>query len=167
MSWKNSLFAFLILMMLFASGCGKDEALEKYYDEMSLFADDINVKFDVLNSIDPASESAVEEMLEALNDLTTTFQNLAAIEVPREFSANESLADEAADYMAEAARLYHEAYADGTYQEYAAEAAQENYNRAVKRIDYISMILQGEVPEDSSVTVITETESSGFWGDQE
>ena len=42
---------------------------------------------------------------------------LADIEVPRQFSAVEDLADEAGENMTEAARLYREAYADEAYNE--------------------------------------------------
>lgn len=155
---KNFLTA-AVLISLLLTGCGKDEALEKYYSEMEAFVLEADNGFDALNSIDPSSETAVEDMLTALDGLAVSFQTLADIEVPNEFSANESLADEAASYMAEAAELYREAYADGTYYSNVAEAAQENYSRAVKRMEYISMILQGEMPTDESITIITETGS--------
>lgn len=151
---------FLVALLL--CGCGKNESLEKYYDEMNSFTEDIQKSFNVLNSIDPSSENAVEEMLSVMNSLSDSFQILAEIDVPDEFLANESLADEAASYMKEAAVLYAETYSGDSYNESIAEAAQENYNRAVKRLNYISQILQGEMPEDESVTVITEdTDLSG------
>jgi len=146
----------ILLTVCLLSGCGKDESLEKYYSEMSSFSEDINTEFAVLNNIDPSSETAVDEMLTVLDELAVSFQGLADIEVPEEFSANESLADEAADYMREASELYHEAYAESDYHSDIADVAQENYNRAVKRINYISMILQGQMPEDESITIITE-----------
>ena len=40
-----------------------------------------------------------------------------------------------------------------------ASAALEYYNRAVKRLNYISLILQGEMPTDDSITIITENDA--------
>ncbi len=59
----------------------------------------------------------------------------------------------ASSYMTEAAALYHEAYADGGYSENTAATAQENYDRAVMRMNVISEVLQGETPTDAAVTV--------------
>lgn len=53
----------------------------------------------MLNNIDPESDTAMEDMLTALDDLAAEFNTLAEIEVPRQFSAIENLADEAGDNM--------------------------------------------------------------------
>ena len=71
----------------------------------------------------------------------------------------EEIADEASSYMTEAAALYREAYADGGYSENTAATAQENYDRAVMRMNIISEVLQGETPTDAAVTVTTEPAS--------
>ncbi len=156
----------LLSLSLFTAGCGSDEELNAYYTEMETFISEANAGFAALHELDPAAETAVEDMLNTLDGLSVSFQSLADISVPEQFAANETLADDAADYMAEAARLYREAYAGEEYDSYAADAAQENYSRAIRRVEYISQILQGEIPSDDSITVITETENSGFLGDQ-
>ncbi|MFR6330796.1 MAG: hypothetical protein ACLUOI_19690 [Eisenbergiella sp.] len=38
----------------------------------------------------------------------------------------------------------------------------EYYNRAIKRINYISEILQGEMPTDDSIVITTENDAPGF-----
>lgn len=163
---KYLLTAVLLVSVLLA-GCGKNAELDKFYSEMDDFTAQVDISFDNLNSLDPESETGVEDMLAAMDDLAAQFTTLADIEVPRQFSAVEDLADEAGEYMAEAASLYREAYADEEYNENVASAALEYYNRAVKRLNYISQILQGEMPTDDSITIITENEAPGFKEDSE
>ena len=156
--WITTLF----LAGFSLSGCGEDAALEQFYTEMDDFTTQADMDFDALNQIDPLSENAVEDMLSAMDNLAVSFQTLAEINVPKQFSSIESLADEAGSYMSEAANLYREAYSDGSYNENIAVAAQENYSRAVRRMDYIAGILQGEMPTDDSVTITTENNAPGF-----
>ena len=144
------------LSLLLLSGCGEDAELELFYSEMEAFTDRAEQDFQTLSSIDPASENAVNELLSAMDSLSETFAMLAEISVPEEFASIEEIADEASSYMSEAAGLYHEAYADGSYSENIAATAQENYNRAVMRMDIISAVLQGETPTGEAVTVTTE-----------
>ena len=154
-------FCFLFcLPLLFLSGCGKDQELEQFYSEMETFTEQADLDFQALSGIDPSSETAVDDLLSAMDSLSETFQLLADITVPEEFSSIEEIADEASSYMTEAASLYHEAYADGGYAENIAAMAQENYDRAVMRMNIISEVLQGETPTDASVTVTTETGSA-------
>ena len=134
---------------------------------MDAFAVQADQDFEALSQVDPDSETAVEDLLMAMDQLAASFEALAGIPVPRQFSALESLADEASSYMTEAASLYREADADGQYAENVAVAAQENYDRAVKRMEYISQILQGEMPTGDSITITTENDAPGFKEDQE
>ena len=163
---KKYLFTAVLLVSALLTGCGKDAELDKFYGEMEDFTTQVNASFDTLNNVDPESETSVEDMLAAMDDLAAKFTLLAEIDVPRQFSAVEDLADEAGEYMAEAASLYREAYG-GEYNENVASAALEYYNRAVKRLDYISQILQGELPTDASITIITENEAPGFKEDSQ
>ncbi len=159
--------AVVLMAPAFLSGCGKDGELDDFYTAMDAFTIQANQDFEALSQLDPASETAVEDLLAAMDQLAASFETLSEIPVPRQFSAMEDLADEASSYMTEAASLYREAYADGQYAENVAEAAQENYDRAVKRMEYISQILQGELPTDASITITTENDAPGFKEDQE
>ncbi|HJA93149.1 MAG TPA: hypothetical protein H9717_08580 [Candidatus Eisenbergiella merdipullorum] len=150
--------AAICLSALLLSGCGRDQALETFYSEMEDFTVKANQDFQMLSGIDPSSETAVDELLSAMDSLSDTFEMLADISVPKEFASIEELADEASSYMTEAASLYHEAYADGGYSESIAATAQENYDRAVMRMNIISEVLQGETPTEASVTVTTEAD---------
>ena len=151
---KTYLLTAVLLISALLAGCGKNAELDKFYSEMDDFTAQVNISFDNLNSA-------------AMDDLAAQFTVLADIEVPRQFSAVEDLADEAGENMTEAARLYREAYADEEYNENVASAALEYYNRAVKRLNYISLILQGEMPTDDSITIITENDAPGFKEDSE
>ena len=150
-----ALFAAAVCFLLL-SGCGKDRELEQFYSEMEEFTRQAEQDFQTLSAIDPASENAVDELLSAMDSLSQTFSLLSQIPIPEEFASIEEIAAEAASYMAEAASLYHEAYADGSYAENTAAAAQENYDRAVMRMDIISQVLQGEMPTEEAVTITTQ-----------
>lgn len=145
------------LSLFLLSGCGKDQELEQFHSEMENFTERANQDFQTLSAIDPSSENAVDELLTAMDSLAETFTMLAEISIPEEFSSIEEIADEASSYMTEAAALYREAYADGGYSESTAAAAQENYDRAVMRMNIISEVLQGETPTDAAVTITTES----------
>lgn len=160
---KRGFWAGIVLLVAVClSGCGKNEELDQFYTQMEAFTEEANQGFETLRNVDPASETAVEDMLNAMDGLAASFQTLADISVPRQFHAIESLADEAGSYMTEAASLYREAYADGNYYENVAESALENYNRAVERMEYISEILQGEMPTGEDITITTENAAPGF-----
>ena len=121
-----------------------------------------------MNSIDPASDTAVNQLLSQLDQIDMLFQQLAAIEVPDDFEDQfgniEELADEAADSMTEADSLYHEAYAEERLDESLLMAADENYSRAMKRVNYIAQLLQGQIPEGDNITVIEADDEPDWTG---
>lgn len=151
---KKALLSLLGIVLLFTlSGCGESKELKEYEEKMSLFTEELETSAENLSSIDPNEEGAVETMLLNLDNMNDSFQYLAEIPVPSKFSAVEALADDAANYMSEAVSLYHEAYDGEEFLEGSAKLAKENYNRAMKRISYISALLQGQMPEGDGVTV--------------
>ena len=86
---------------------------------------------------------------------------MAGLEVPNQFSAVESLADEADENMKEAVALFHAAYEGDTFDEPSEQAAREYYDRTNIRLQYIITILHGEIPEGEGVTY---TEENSFLG---
>jgi len=154
-------FLIALLSMLCITGCGKNAELEKYNEEMTAFTEcisDIKLRMD---DIDTNSEDAISDLLECLDELEVQFGALAAIEVPKDFAGIESLADEAGSYMTEAVSLYHEVFESSEYDQATADVAEENYDRAMMRLAYISALLQGELPEGDNI-IITEEEVLDF-----
>lgn len=143
---KYILLVFLCLLPL-SGGCGRDERLDVYKSGMEQFYADIIAYDEVINSIDVESETSVQELLEALDNLEACFTQMAALSVPKEFSVIESLAAEAGEYMSQAVALYHLAYESTPFDTAAAQAAKEYYDRANKRAVYMLSILHGEIPE--------------------
>lgn len=157
---KTKKIAIVLLLSLFLSlitGCDKDKKLSAFEENMTTFKDNITGISETMDAIDPQSENAVFELISCLDSMNEEFQFLAEIEVPNKFASIESLADEAATYMSEANALYHQYYDEGTtYDETVKETAEENYSRAMKRITYISELLQGKIPEDADISVTEE-----------
>jgi hypothetical protein len=148
-----------IFSLALLAGCGEKQELTTFKEEMNTFYDEIISIEESMDAIDPSAEDATTSLLEDLARMDEEFQFLAQIEVPQEFISVEDLADDAASYMTEAVSLYNQLYSADTYNEATAVAASENYNRAMKRVNYIASLLQGELPEDDSLE-ITETEGN-------
>lgn len=141
----------LILGMLFFTGCGEKEELTVFQEEMNSFYEEVSIIESNMNSIDESSEDAVTTLLIYLEQMLIQFQQLSELEVPTEFISIEDLADDAHEYMTEAVRLYEEAYEDDYVSDPLIQAASENYASAMKRINYIALLLQGEIPEGATV----------------
>lgn len=159
------------MLSLLLAGCGEDEALTVFHDQMDGFYGSLSASVNILENIDPSSDTAVDEMLSELDNMSALFTDLDRIEVPpkyqEQFENIEEFAEEASGYMTEAASLYREAYAEGGYDDVIGEAARENYRRAMKRVNYIAILLQGRLPEDENIVIITEEETVDWDGGEE
>ena len=136
---KTALASLSLLLALSLSGCGSDSALTDYTSQMNTFYDAFSSGTLALEQIDPSSETAQEELLSGLEELPALTDSLAA------------------EHMQEADSLYHEACSAETFDQERASAAQEHYQRAMKRIHYIGIMLQGRTPDDEEITIIHET----------
>lgn len=155
MMFVTLLFAFLL------TACGENEELTAYQEDMNTFFERAAEYNDKMNAIDRESDTAVIELLGYLDAFAEDIQWMAELEVPEQFSAVESLADEADENMKEAVALFHAAYDEGGYNEGSEQAALEYYDRTNIRIQYIITILHGEIPEGEGVTY---TEENHFLG---
>ena len=89
--------------------------------------------------------------------MDAAFAEMGNLPVPEQFANIEELADDASANLSKSVALYHQAFdEEGEYDPQVVNAALEYYSRAFKRLDYISTILQGELPEDESITIIHE-----------
>lgn len=153
----------LFLCGLMLTGCGKkDEALDEYQVNMATFFNHISEYHNSMNEIDVNQEGYVTQLLSYLDQLDAEIAWMAGLEVPAEFSAVESLADEASENMSQAVSLFHTAYEGETFDANTEQAAREYYERANVRLQYIVTILHGEIPEGEGVTY---TEEDGIFGE--
>ena len=141
----------LLLCMSVMTGCGEKEELTTFKAEMDSFYTEVSAIESAMNEIDEQSDNAVSTLLINMEQMSEQFGKLAELEVPEEFISIEDLADDAADYMNEAVRLYGEAYEEDYVSDAMIQAAAENYESAMKRINYIAVLLQGEIPEGATV----------------
>ena len=101
----------------------------------------------------------MNQLFEQFDLLENEFKKLSEIHVPKDFENNESLAQQASEYMTQANDYLHKAFSETSYNENVLEAAMECYNRANKRVQFIISILHGELPTDDTVTYVS-TEST-------
>lgn len=158
---KLVILCFVLLCGLFLTACGEDETLTEYQDDMNTFFEHIASYNDGMNAINTSDADAKEQLLTYLDQLQAEVTWMAELTVPERFSAVDSLADEADENMRQAVELYHRAYESEVFDEGVAQAAREYYDRANIRIQYIIMILHGEIPEGEGITY---TEESGILG---
>ena len=132
---KTALASLSLLLTLSLSGCGSDSALTDYTSQMNTFYDAFSSETLALEQIDPSSETAQEELLSGLDELTALTDSLADISVPKRYAdaGIDELAAQAAEHMQEADSLYHEACSAETFDQERASAAQEHYQRAMER----------------------------------
>ena len=142
-----------VLALIMLTACGEDPELTRFRQSMDEFCTMVSVIDANINSIDAESENATAELLSYLDDLDRVFQSFAQLDFPEEFDYLENLADESSECMTEAVKSYHEAFSNGSYNEYTAEYAKEYYSRAYKRIQIIITFLHGEEPDDADLTI--------------
>lgn len=158
---KLVILCFVLLCGLFLTACGEDETLTAYQDDMNTFFEHIASYNDGMNAINTSDVDAKEQLLSYLDQLQAEITWMAGLTVPDRFSAVDSLADEADENMQQAVSLYHRAYESEIFDEGAAQAAREYYDRANIRIQYIIMILHGEIPEGEGITYTEENSILG------
>lgn len=83
-----------------------------------------------LASLDLESGNDMTEFFSAIEQTDVEFQNLADLDLPKDFDHLESTADEAANFMAEAAKQYKEAFDVEPYDETILAKAKLNYYKA-------------------------------------
>ena len=143
--------AVLIINMMLLAGCGENEELTVFEENMKNFYTEVSNIENAIAEIDASSENAVETLVINMEEMAACFQSLAQMEVPMEFISVEELAEDASAYMDEAVRLYSEAYEEDYVSDSLIQAATENYESAMKRVKYIAILLQGEIPEGATV----------------
>ncbi len=148
----------IALLATTIAGCGKqaDPKLESYKESMTEFYNKLAEYDSSINSIDPDSETAGDDLLVVLDEMNETYKNMAAIEIPEEFSGISDIAVEAADYMDKANEFYHQAY-DGDFDSDSEMLASQYYQRANDRVLIMLQVLHGQVPEGEGITVETES----------
>ena len=135
------------------TGCGETQDLSKFKGSMEDICSKIAEIDIAINSIDPNKTTAPDELLSYMSDLDIIFQSFGEMDFPHEFDYLEEMADEAASYMTEAVKSYKDAYSNGSYNEYIAEYAGKNYERAYKRLQIVLDFLHGEEPDDATLSI--------------
>lgn len=148
-----------LLCALFLAGCGEDEALDAYQADMEMFFEHVAEFDENMNAIDVGQEDYVAQLLDYLDALDAEVAWMAELEVPEQFSIVDNLADEASENMRQAVSYFHMAYEAEEFNPNYEEAAREYYKRANIRIQYIIMLLHGEIPEGEGITYTEENNS--------
>ncbi len=149
---KRMLLAAVCLSLL--TSCGTNPIDAKFNSEIDEFCENVSAIGAKIDAISVESEEnslryATSDLLSYLDELEVEFMKFSNIDFPEEFDYLEEIADEAGQYMTEAASSYHKAYEDG-YNQTMEEYAQENYSRACKRVQMILALLRGEDTNDSN-----------------
>lgn len=157
MKKKFSILLAGVLLTASLTGCGGKTTPvsvdSEYKTQMETFFSAMATLDKEINALDPADDNSVSELFIYLEQLEAQYKYLSEIEVPEQFIATESLADEAYDYMVQANNYIKQSFLEDSYNQYTYEAGIECYNRANKRMQYIIDIIHGETPKDDNITV--------------
>lgn len=159
---KKSISLLTTVFVLLLCGCGNTDKLDVYFDGMTTFNGNVQIITETLELIDVEKESAATQVCEQLDKLVEQFRIMSELEVPKDFASCEELADDAYNYMQEADNLYKQWAEDPNNADLQlVDMAKQNYDRAMTRVNYISIILQGDIPSGDGITV-TEEEVTDF-----
>ena len=153
---KYLYFIIISVLLLGLCGCGNTEELDAYCDGMLTFNGNIQIITETLDLIDVDKDAAANQVCTQLDKLVEQFRIMSELEVPKNFEGCDELGDQAYEYMLEADRLYKEWANDKEADDQLVSMAKQNYDRAMQRVNYISVILQGGKPEGDGITVIEE-----------
>lgn len=160
---RKRLLIAIALVCIFAlfTGCGKKVSnareLETYKASMENFFTAMEKENNTINNINPDSLDSMNNLLKEFDHMETFFKQLAELKVPTEnvpetFVYIPDLATQASDYMTQANEYMHQAFSESSYNENTFEVAKECYKRANKRISYIIALLNGEYPQDETIS---------------
>ncbi|MCH5274302.1 MAG: hypothetical protein J1E65_00580 [Lachnospiraceae bacterium] len=153
MKTKLLLLLVTVLFSFTLAGCGEDQTIIRFQNDINAFCNKVAEIDAGINSIDSQSETASAELLTYLDQLDQAFKELSEISIPKEYAYMEQLTSEASSYMTTAVEAYHEAFEGDTFNEHTAEYARENYERAYKRITVLLQLLRGEEVTGANVVI--------------
>ncbi len=150
---KKYILTFIITLfsVVFLTGCGEDPELTKFKTNFENFCINLSTLDNSINKINAESDNASDKLIGYINQMDDQFKALASLEFPEDFKYLEELADEASDYMTEAAVSYEKAYADNTFDQKMCDYAFKNYKRAYKRIQIMLIYLHGDEPSEEDL----------------
>ena len=146
---KIYLLLLSILITLTLSACGQNTTqIVAFQNELYSTVTKIEALHKELNNLDVTNSNAASNALNQLSKLNDAFKDLADINIAdEEFAFIADLAEEGSEYMSQAYKLFHEAYAKDNFDEENADLAYKYLERATTRIRVIVSMLHGEVPD--------------------
>ena len=146
---KIYLLLLSILITLTLSACGQNTTqIVAFQKELYSTVTKIEALHKELNNLDVTNSNAASNTLNQLSKLNDAFKDLADINIAdEEFAFIADLAEEGSEYMSQAYKLFHEAYAKDNFDEENADLAYKYLERATTRIRVIVSMLHGEVPD--------------------
>lgn len=145
----------IFMLLIFSCGCGNTDKLNDYYSGMQSFTSNVQIITEELEMVDISKETSPKQINALLDRLLEQFKIMSELEVPKTFATNEELADDAYNYMNEAVSLFKEFTTDFVDDD-KLRMAKENYERAMTRVNYMSIVLQGQLPEGDNISVYEE-----------
>jgi len=159
---KRKLFlltALLVCIMAF-SACSTDPQKEAFEKDFSQFCTNVSNIDQSISAIDSTSPTASSDLMIQLDSLNNEFNQMSALSFPEEYDYLVDLATEAGEFMNLAVENYHAAFDGEFYDADAAAIADQYYDRAYKRVQYMITFMKGEVPESSEISYQTSDEES-------
>lgn len=149
MKYRKLLALSLSLSILLSVGCGKKPDYDAYKEEVNKLYDSLAIANVQMNEIEIYSEESKEAFFNNIDNLQKAFDDFSKVETPEVFESCVTLAENANTYLTRSEELFHKAL-DNEFSKSDYESAVSYYNKSVKCINDIGLVLQGKEIEEST-----------------
>ena len=146
------LILLLVLTAATITSCGnyskEAEKLEEYRVQMEDFFDKVSAVDERIRKIDTDSSNAEQELLSAVDTLTSIISDAAILDPPDVFPDAKTLLEQAAQQMSASRKLYHETFEGEAFDAETFNEAEESFkdcnNTLLRLAKYLQSIADDE-----------------------
>lgn len=144
MNKKHLLVLSTALSISYLMACGSGNKQNDYYEKevRNLYEDIITVD-SCMNNIDFNNDYYIDEFFDSLDKLEEAISDFSLVDAPSQYDNCEILAKKSLEFLNLSENDFHKAL-DNEYDSIAFNNAKNNYNEAIKCINYIGMVLEGK-----------------------
>lgn len=152
---KKIYVSIVLMALLLLCACGNTDKLDAYYTGMQSFCSNVQIITEEIDMVNADKDVSAKQISDLLDRLLEQFKTMSELQVPKNFASCEELGDDAYSYMSESVSLYKE-WMGTPDNEDLLRMSKENYERALTRVNYMSIVLQGGIPEGDNISTYEE-----------
>ena len=147
---KYIITAALITAVLTACGKASSVSLDDYQANMAKYYESINEASHNIDSLDINDENACQLLLGYIDSIQSDIIAISSLETPKSYTSVKEMATSAASSIDSAASIYHEIYANNSFENFDEAKnteASQNYIDAMNKLNEIGNIIKTKTLE--------------------